>query len=268
MRVGVIGGTGFYRLDGAESLPVSTPYGETHVSVRKARGRTVFFLPRHGGEHQLPPHRVNHRANVAALAACGVERIVAINTVGSIHREWPAGTLVVPHDFVDFSGRAATFFDDEAVHVDMTAPYCPEVRAALFRGGKTVAKRPSKARGNGVSNEAKVPPIVDGVYACTQGPRLETPAEIRLLAQVADVVGMTGFPEVVLAREKGICYASLCVVSNPAAGLVKSLPIRDVIRNAKRSEARVRDVVERAVEALPAKRACGCRRAVEKARLR
>ncbi|HVL86694.1 MAG TPA: MTAP family purine nucleoside phosphorylase [Candidatus Thermoplasmatota archaeon] len=247
MKLGVIAGTGFYDLTGGETLPVDTPWGPVEVAASKRKDRTIFFLARHGSEHQRPPHRVEHRANVWALAACGVERVLAVNTVGSLHLDWKPGTFVVPSDFVDFSGRAATFFDDEAVHVDMTEPYCPQARKALLAAARPAAR--------------------EGVYACTQGPRLETPSEIRLLSQVADVVGMTGYPEVVLAREKGLCYASLCVVSNPAAGLARSLPIDEVLRNARRSEKRVRETILAALLALPARRACGCREAAEKARI-
>lgn len=247
LRIGVIGGTGLYEL-GGEAAEVNTPHGDVPVSVRREKGRSVFFVARHGKGHGVPAHRVNHKANVAALAACGVSRVFAVNTVGSMRAEWKPGSLVVPRDFVDVS-TPATFHDDQAVHVDMTTPYCPQLRQALLKA----------ATRDGGAHE--------GVYVCTPGPRLETPAEIRWLSTLGDVVGMTGAPEAVLAREKGLCYASLCLVSNLAAGFQKRLPATEVTRNYKRSEGKVHSVLERALDLVPARKTCGCERAPEDARL-
>lgn len=245
MRVAILGGTGLGDLDG-EALAIDTPFGPVEAKVGKLAGREVWFVPRHGPGHRVPPHRIRYKANVDALARAGCERVLAVNTVGSLRRELAPGSLAVPRDYVDLSGRASTFYDDEVVHIDSSEPYCPEVRAALRRAA------------------GGAPEVV---YACTQGPRLETPAEIRMLAGVADVVGMTGCPEVALARERGLCYASLCMVSNLAAGLQERLTAREVAEASRLAAARVRRAVEDAVAALPEARGCACKDALRDARL-
>ncbi|MCA1813213.1 MAG: MTAP family purine nucleoside phosphorylase [Halobacteriales archaeon] len=251
MRVGLIGGTAFGHFEGAP-MTVHTPWGGAQVWEGKLGGREVVFLSRHGAGHKLPPHRINYRANVDALARAGAERVLAVNTVGSLKRELVPGSLAVCRDYIDLSARPGTFFDDEVVHVDQTEPYCPEVRGAL-RG----------AVGAGWATGAPL----DVVYACTQGPRLETPAEIRMLAQHADVVGMTGYPEVALARERGLCYGAVCVVSNLAAGLQERLTAREVGEATRAAQQRLAKALEQAVAALPEKRGCACKDSLKDARL-
>lgn len=245
MRVAVLGGTGLARWEG-EPVSIDTPYGPVACSVAKLAGREVWFIARHGPGHRVPPHRVNYRGNVDAAARAGCQRVLAVNTVGSLRPSLGPGSLAVARDYVDLSGRAATFHDEEVVHVDQTEPYCPEARAAL-------------AQAAGGAPEV--------VYACTQGPRLETPSEIRWLAQVADVVGMTGYPEVALARERGLCYGTLCVVSNLAAGLQARLTAREVAEAGRASAERVRRALDLAVQGLPERRGCACGDALRDARL-
>jgi 5'-methylthioadenosine phosphorylase len=240
----LLGGTGLADWEG-EDLTIETPYGPVAAKVGKLQGHEVWFVPRHGQGHRVPPHMIRYRANIDALARAGCERVLAVNTVGSLRRELPPGSLAVARDYVDFSGRAATFFDEEVVHIDQTEPYCPEVRRALRRA-------------------ADAPEVV---YACTQGPRLETPSEIRLLASVADVVGMTGFPEVALARERGLCYGSLCMVSNLAAGLQERLTAREVREASVAAAERVRAALAGAVGILPERRECACANSLRDARL-
>ncbi|MGQ0536944.1 MAG: MTAP family purine nucleoside phosphorylase, partial [Methanobacteriota archaeon] len=161
MRVGVVGGTGFYAVPG-EAMRVETAWGDVEVRRATTAGREVFFVARHGPRHERPAHRVEHRANVAALSACRVERVLGVSTVGSLRKDIPPGSLVVPDDFVDLSRGGVTFFDDRAVHVDMSEPFCPELRRTLSASGRGRA------------------PVHDGgTYVCMPGPRLETPAEVR-----------------------------------------------------------------------------------------
>jgi 5'-methylthioadenosine phosphorylase len=245
MRVAVLGGTGLAHWEG-EAVALDTPFGRVQAQVGKLAGREVWFLPRHGPGHRIPPHRISYKANVDAAARAGCQRVLAVNTVGSLRPALGPGRLAVCKDYVDFSARPATFFDEEVVHVDQSEPYCPEARAAL---------------------RAAAGDAPEVVYACTQGPRLETPAEIRWLAQVADVVGMTGFPEVALARERGLCYAALCLVSNLAAGLQERLTAREVAEASRASAGTVRAAVEGAVGRLPERRGCACGDALKDARL-
>ncbi|MFQ6075423.1 MAG: S-methyl-5'-thioinosine phosphorylase, partial [Candidatus Bathyarchaeia archaeon] len=202
IRTAIIGGTGLESLlpEGTKTR-VGTPYGPTPpITLARIGGREVAFLPRHGERHTHAPHRINYRANIWALHTLGVERVLATSAVGGINVEYSPGDLVIPDDFIDFTKhRALTFYDEAPVtHIDMTEAYCPELRRILIEA--------AKERRAGVWER--------GVYACTEGPRFETPAEIRMLRALGcDVVGMTGFPEVVLAREVETCYATLCYVS-------------------------------------------------------
>lgn len=208
----IIGGSGFSdfpALAVEASRRVETPFGETSAPVISGRldGAEVLFLPRHGIGHRLPPHLINYRANLWALRHLGAERVVGLAAVGGIGARFAPLALAVPHDLVDYTyGRAHSIYDGEQGgldHVDMTAPYCEDLRLALIRA----------------CAESGHPALEEGVYGATQGPRLETTAEIaRLERDGCDLVGMTGMPEAGIAREAGLCYASLAFVVNWAAG--------------------------------------------------
>jgi 5'-methylthioinosine phosphorylase len=208
----IIGGTGLTQLDGLtirQSLPMTTPYGTPSgdIQIGDYAGREVMFLARHGHPHRLPPHKVNYRANLWALKQAGAEVILAVNAVGGIHPDMGTGHFCVPHDLVDYtSGREHTFFADDleqVTHIDFSHPYSEPLRARLIAA--------LAAEGYAFSDF--------GVYGCTQGPRLETAAEIiRLERDGCDIVGMTGMPEAALARELELEYACLALVVNPAAG--------------------------------------------------
>ncbi|MFN7572505.1 MAG: S-methyl-5'-thioinosine phosphorylase [Betaproteobacteria bacterium] len=217
----VVGGSGLARiavLTDVRDESVATPYGEPSAPLvfGKLGGHEIVFLARHGATHSLPPHRINYRANIDALRQAGVRGILALATVGGIAARFGPGTLAVPDQLIDYThGRAATFYDGDGapvVHVDFTQPYTPALRARLLGAAQACGEA-----------------IVDGgVYACAQGPRLETAAEIERFARDgADLVGMTGMPEAALAREAGLLYATLAVVVNHAAGRGDS---RDGIR--------------------------------------
>lgn len=208
----IIGGTGLTQLDGLrirQALPMNTPYGQpsADVLVGEYAGREVLFLARHGHPHRFPPHKVNYRANLWALQQAGAESILAVNAVGGIHSDMGTGHFCVPHQLIDYtSGREHTFFADDleqVTHIDFSYPYSESLRQNLI----------AALAAEGVAHSAH------GVYACTQGPRLETVAEIaRLERDGCDIVGMTGMPEAALARELGLDYACLALVVNPAAG--------------------------------------------------
>ena len=208
----IIGGTGLTRLDGltiTAALHLDTPYGTPSAPVLKGEyaGREVLFLARHGRPHRIPPHQVNYRANLLALKQAGAEAILAVNAVGGIHSAMVTGHFCVPHQLIDYtSGRQHTYFADDleqVTHIDFSYPYSEPLRQQLIAA--------LAAEGVGYSSH--------GVYACTQGPRLETVAEIaRLERDGCDIVGMTGMPEAALARELELDYACLALVVNPAAG--------------------------------------------------
>ncbi|WGZ92605.1 MAG: S-methyl-5'-thioinosine phosphorylase [Candidatus Thiothrix putei] len=208
----VIGGTGLTEIEGLEVIHrevVHTPYGEPSGPVTHGMigGKRIVFLARHGYTHNIPPHRVNYRANLWALKSLGVKKIVAIAAVGGITPDMQPKRLVIPDQIVDYTyGRAHTFFEEgltDVTHIDFSWPYCAEVRNALLVAAEC----------------AKLDVVPRGTYAATQGPRLETAAEIiRLERDGCDLVGMTAMPEAALARELDLCYAACAVVANWAAG--------------------------------------------------
>lgn len=210
--LGIIGGSGLTQLailDVSHREVVRTPYGEPSGPLTFGRigCKDVVFIARHGHGHTIPPHLVNYRANIHALESSGVTQVISVASVGGIRNDLGPGTLVAPHQIIDYTwAREMTFQsggDGPVVHVDFTDPYDATVRRLLLDASQKVGEK-----------------VADGaVYATTQGPRLETAAEIdRLQRDGADIVGMTGMPEAGLARELNLPYAALCVVSNWAAG--------------------------------------------------
>jgi len=249
VELAVIGGVGF-GLEGLDDK-IDTPYGRVPVTFTRLEERRCVFISRHGEAH-LPPHRVNYRAIISAAKACGATRIISTNTVGSMAGHAP-GSFFLPSDFAEFTrSRANTFFEESAVHVDLSMPYCPELRGALAEAVRSLDMCPS-----------------EGVYVCAEGPHLESPAQIRMMRQFGDVVGMTGYPEVVLAREAAICYASLCIVTNPACGLEGECPlcVSEIKELMEKGSETVREVILRAAQRIPAERACGCKDALIDAKL-
>jgi len=238
-EIGVFGGSGFYSLlEDVREIKVDTPYGVPSDSVFLAdvAGRRVAFLPRHGRRHTIPPHRINHRANVWALRELGVRRIVALSSVGSLRKDLRPGSLAVPHDYLCL-GELPTFHDDKVVHA---TPRLDEgVRKAMLAAAK-VAGVPARAR---------------AVYAQTRGPRLETKAEIRLLSDYADVVGMTMASEATLAAEADLGYACLCTVDNYAHGVAaKVLSYEEIMKRARRNAKKVEAILPNILRSLAAKR--------------
>ena len=210
--LGIIGGTGLTALDNlniSRRLIVRTPYGEPSQPLvfGEINGKEVVFLPRHGGGHTIPPHAVNYCANIWALHSVGVCDLLAVATVGGITRNLVPGDIVLPNQILDYTyGRSNTYHDGVELpvrHIDFTLPYTQAMRERCLKAAADVGHT-----------------LVDGgVYACVQGPRLETAAEIdRYERDGATIVGMTGMPEAVLARELGVSYAAICPVANFAAG--------------------------------------------------
>jgi 5'-deoxy-5'-methylthioadenosine phosphorylase len=224
--VAIIGGTGLTSLDGlviTDREVVRTPWGEPSGPVIHGTlgGQSVAFLARHGSGHTIPPHKVNYRANIWALKQIGIERVVAVAAVGGIHAAFTPARIAIPTQIVDYTwSRGHTFFEHDltdVVHVDFTEPYCPELRAALIQA----------------TDEAEVDALDWGIYATTQGPRLESAAEIdKLERDGCHMVGMTGMPEAGLAREAGLRYAHCAVVANAAAGRGQAtITMQDIQKN-------------------------------------
>ncbi|MES2637155.1 MAG: S-methyl-5'-thioinosine phosphorylase [Pseudomonadota bacterium] len=242
--LGIIGGTGLTQLDNLKITRrqiARTPYGEASQPLifGEIAGVEIVFLARHGGGHTIPPHAVNYRANIWALHSVGVTHLLAIATVGGISSGLNAGDIVLPHQLLDYThGRKNTYHDGIELpvkHIDFTEPYSENLRQIFLQA----------------ANQIQQPLIDKGVYACVQGPRLETAAEInRLERDGATLVGMTGMPEAALARELDIDYAALCPVANQAAGRgdsVNGIQYEDMLAKLDLTMQKVRILIEEIV---------------------
>jgi 5'-methylthioadenosine phosphorylase len=253
--IAIITGTGI-RIDlkKGTKFRIGTPYGpSTTISHGKIGNRNIAVLPRHGEKHEVPPHRINSRANIWALHMLNVERILATNAVGAINLKYKPNDLIIPADFIDLTKhRSLTFYDDPPVtHIDVSNLYCPELREQLFTS--------ARKRINRIWNDA--------VYLCTEGPRYESPAEIRMYRSFGcDIVGMTGFPEAILAHELNLCYATLCFVTNMAAGIQGRVLTQEVTEEGQKIGNIIKEALVETVVTIPRKRNCMCSRALEGAR--
>lgn len=259
-RIGIIGGTGVYNprlLDEVKEIKQSTPYGEVTACIGKYKDEEVVFIPRHGAKHSIPPHLINYRANIKALKMIGVEVIIATAAVGSIHFDRKPGQFVLADQFIDFTKmRKSSFFDggeEGVIHCDMTVPYCPEIRAAIKKAGDE--------KGLKIYN--------GGTYVCTEGPRFETAAEINMFKMLGgQVVGMTSVPEVCLAREQGICYANISIITNHAAGISPHiLNHAEVVEVMKTSVNDVRYLMLESIKYIDPERPCDCKEILKETRM-
>jgi 5'-methylthioadenosine phosphorylase len=252
-ELAVIGGSGLYALlEAAKDHSIDTPYGPTSdpITVAEVAGRQVAFLPRHGRDHQHPPHRIPYRANLWALRELGVTQILAPCAVGGLRPELGAGSFVVPDQLIDRTyGRTQTFYDTGAVHVSFADPYCPTGRAAVLATGRV----------QGV-------PITDGgTMVVIEGPRFSTRAESRWYAATGGtLVNMTGHPEAVLARELAMCYTAIALVTDLDAGVEGDHGVtqEEVFRVFAENTERMRELLLATLAALPTERSCPCPDAV------
>lgn len=244
-KIAIIGGTGLTKLTNltitAREVHVSK-YGEPSAPLTRGliAGKEIVFLPRHGAAHTIPPHKVNYRANISVLKNVGIEKVIAVNAVGGITPEMVAQRVVIPDQIIDYTySRKHTFFEEglnEVVHVDFTQPYCEELRAALISAAA----------------KARITIIPRGTYGATQGPRLESAAEInRFEGDGCHLVGMTGMPEAALAREAQLCYACVAVVVNKAAGRGEGeITMAEIERNLGEGVDQVKRILEAVIPML------------------
>ena len=253
--VAVIGGSGFYRfLEGTAEIEVDTPYGRpsSPISIGRLAGREVAFLARHGPAHEVPPHRINYRANLWALHSLGVRRVLGPSAVGSLQQHLRPGEFVVCDQLVDRTrGRPDTFFDGPAVHsIPFADPYCPELRAVAVAAAAAAHEDITAHDG--------------GTVVVIQGPRFSTRAESRWFTSEGwDVVNMTQYPEAALARELGLCYATIALVTDYDVGLdgfagIAPVTMEQVFAVLIDNVDRLRALLERAVPAIPEARSCAC----------
>lgn len=233
--IGIIGGTGTESLLDTYSVikeeEVETKYGKAPtISILDINNKEVAYIPRHSKNHSIPPHKINYRANIYALKTIGINQIYATNSVGSIDTNITPGSILIPDNFIDFTkNRQSTFFDEDVVHIDCTNPYCDTLRNILIKSDH-------------------VHPY--GTYIATEGPRFETSAEIEFYKLIGGkVVGMTGLPEVVLAKEQEMCYSSICAITNYAAGIKPAkLTITEVVDAMKDCEEKLIQLITKAIK--------------------
>jgi 5'-methylthioadenosine phosphorylase len=251
-KIAVIGGTGVYNpklLNDVHEIVEMTKYGEVKVILGKYNQEEIVFLPRHGAKHSVPPHLINYRANILALKQMGVNTIIATAAVGSLHFDRKPGQYVLADQFLDFTKmRHNSFYEggpQGVIHCDMTVPYCPEVRAAIKKAGDE--------KGLKIYN--------GGTYVCSEGPRFETAAEIEMFKMLGGhLIGMTSVPEVCLARELGICYANISIVTNHAAGISPHiLNHAEVVEVMKNSINDVRHLIMESIKYISDSRNCKCK---------
>ena len=256
--VGVFGGSGFYSfLEEIQEYEVDTPYGapSDKVVIGEVAGKKVAFIPRHGRNHDLPPHKINYRANIYAMKKLGVQYIFGPCTSGSLQPHIKPGQFVVCDQFVDRTkGRIDTFYDGpKTIHINMTEPYCPTLRKIVIESAK----------------ELKIDSHPRGTIVVIQGPRFSTRSESKWFAsQGWEVVGMTQYPEMCLAREQEICYVNISLITDYDAGLeghpeVKPVTIGEVIRVFKENNEKVKSLLFKAISKIPDKRDCICSHALK-----
>ena len=251
MATGIIGGTGVYDPDMLSNIyetSVKTAFGNVDVKVGSYNGKDVVFICRHGFNHSVPPHLINYRANIAALKLLGVKRVITTSAVGTLNESMPPDSLILLDQFMDFtSGREATFFnggDEGVIHLDYTNPYCESLKGYIMRA----------------TDDIGMDVVNGGCYVCTQGPKFETAAEIRMMKMMgADVVGMTNVPEVVLAREAEMCYASIAMATNWAAGMSdQPLTHEEVVDFMSDNVSKFKKLILRTVDLIDENSECGC----------
>jgi 5'-methylthioadenosine phosphorylase len=262
-EIGIIGGSGLYELPGIENIreiKVYTPYGmpSDNIVVGELRRRRVAFLARHGRGHRIPPHRVNYRANIWALKALGVKWILAVSAVGSLREDYRPGDFVVPDQFIDMTKgiRAHTFFEGGVVaHVSMADPFCEHLRKVILKAASEFPDIRIHSR---------------GTYVCIEGPRFSTRAESRVWKEVfkADIIGMTLVPEINLACEAQICYATIAMITDYDVWAEKPVTAEEVMRTMSENITKVKKLIPRIVELLPSEpdeRECSCCKSLETA---
>lgn len=254
MPIGIIGGSGIYEIASiTEERGIVTPFGEPSgpYGMGEIAGVDCIFLLRHGPRHDITPSRVNYRANIWGFKELGAERLISVNAVGGISKDFKPGDIVLSTQIIDLvqGMRPSTFYDGrEVVHVDFTEPYCPEL-------GRCIMDAAQKC---GIE-------IKSGTYICVNGPRLESRAEINFFAMAgADIVGMTAMPEAALARELELCYSSVCVVTNYAAGISdRKLTTSEVVETMKGAAEKVKALLSETLPIVPHVRGCPCKDALK-----
>ena len=256
-KIAIIGGSGIYdpdMLEDAKKIKVYTPFGKPSdmITIGTYHNQKIAFLPRHGAGHQIPPHMINYRANIWALKSLGVERILASSACGSLREDYKPGDIVILDQFIDRTkSRLSTFFEGgNVVHLSFAEPFCPELRKLLIE----------RAKLEGIAYH----PV--GTYICIEGPRFSTKAESKMFQVMgADVIGMTLYPEIVLAREAQICYGSIALVTDYDCWKEHAVTLDDVLKTMAANAKHAKSLFVSAIKHIPEKRMCSCGNALKDA---
>ena len=247
MHIGIIGGSGIYDLlEQKEYKKIFTPYGSTSdlVAIGKIGNKEVAFIPRHGSKHTIPPHLVNNKANLWAFKELGVERVISICATGSLKEEYMPGDIVIPDQFIDFGKSVETFYDgNKVVHVSMADPFCPELRKLAIQTAKEIGTKCHEK----------------GTYIRISGPQFSTRAASRMYRTFADIIGMTGASEAILARELAMCHVIIATITDYDVWAEKPVSAEEVIRVMKENEEKVKKIVRTLVAKIPKERGCDCK---------
>jgi len=251
--IAIIGGTGVYDpklLDNAQQVKVHTPYGPTSSPLvfGDFMGRKIVFLSRHGANHSIPPHKINFRANIWTLKEAGVKQILATCACGSLKQECKPGDIVIADQFVDFGRNVTTFYDEgKFYHVSFTEPFCPELRKNLISA----------------SEKLGVPFHNKGIYVKIDGPQFSTAAASAMYRQFGDIIGMTGVPEAILAREKEMCFAIIATITDYDTWNSKPVVFDEIKKVMAQNLDSTKRILEEVVPRLPLERSCLCKDALK-----
>jgi 5'-methylthioadenosine phosphorylase len=245
MNIGIICGHEIKELMiNSDKIDIETEYGNVIINYVKFGNNNIYMINRHGINKNIPPHNINYRANIKALNSCKVENIISIFTVGSMKKSIRTGDFLIPDDFIDFTrSRCLTYFENDRIHIDMNNPFCPSLRELLIDSCKNI-------------DDTKI--HNKGIYLTTEGPRLETASEIKLFKNYADIVGMTLVPEIILARELGLCYTSICVICNMATGFQKKLTSDEISNIFLKNKSIIFKLIKNFVKNIEHKKKCEC----------
>ncbi len=257
VEIGIFGGTGIYDsglLENPQEIDINTPYGKPSdvVTVGVFNGRKIAFLPRHGKKHDIPPHRINFKANIWAFKELGITRIIAPSAVGSLREELEPGHFVLPTQFLDFTkSRDGSFSENgRVIHISVADPFCPELQSSILK----------------VTDSQNIRIHENCTYVCIEGPRFSTKAESKFYKSTgADIIGMTLVPECQLAREAQMCYASISTVTDYDVWAEKPVTAKEVIETLSKNVKTTKKILTELVDKIPRTRSCSCSKALEEA---
>ncbi len=257
IEIGIIGGSGLYdasMISNVLKVPIKTVYGNPSdvFHTGNINGRKIAFLSRHGQGHKIPPHELNFKANITGFENLGVKRIISCCAVGSLKEDYKPGDIVIPDQFIDWRKSMTTFYNTgDVTHVSLADPFCPEIREALIMTCKDL----------GIRHHDK------GTYVCIEGPRFSTRAESKMFRNFAEIIGMTGVTEAILAREREICLGILATVTDYDVWSEKPVSFDDIAKTMKESQEKINNIIKEVANNIPQERKCICKEALKNAKV-